>query len=368
MSRHLRTFIILGLTVGLMAFFLRNAELGQVWRAVSTSRLDLLVGSLVATVLSYIIRIERWHRLLQPVGPASWAAAGRATAIGFAANALLPRPVGEVLRPYVLARRERLSGSAAFATIVLERLFDLLAIVMAVAVFIVLDEGPTTAPQLVSALRLGAGVAGTFAVVGLVLVVWLVRSPNRVDSVARWCAYVAPGGLVRTVTRVAKRFLEGLSIVQRPGPIVVAMVLSVALWMSVSLAMLMASRAFGIDLPFAGAVILMGMVAIGVAVPTPAGVGGYHAAYQLGATALYGAGVDEAVGAALVLHVFAFGPVTVLGLIFMAQEGLRLGSLAGLGAVEAEESGGSKGAEPGVAAAAVSAVPVARTEDEGGLG
>ena len=347
MSWHLRTFIILGLTFGLMAFFLRNAELGSVWQAVSASRLDLLAGSLVASVLSYFIRIERWRRMLQPVGPVSWASAGRATAIGFAANALLPGRVGEVLRPYVLARRERLSGSAAFATIVLERLFDLLAIVLTVAVFSVLDDPPTTAAQLLGALRLGAGVAGTFAIVGLALVVVLVRRPNRVEKVARWCAYVVPGGLVRTVTRVAQRFLEGLSVVRRPGPLVVAMVLSVALWTSVSLGVLMASRAFGIDLPLGGAVILMGMVAIGVALPTPAGVGGYHAAYQLGATALYGAGVDEAVGAALILHIFAFGPVTVLGLVFMAQEGLRLSSLTGLDTAAVEQSVDSERAEAG---------------------
>ena len=371
MRRHLRTFIILGLTVGLMAYFLRNAELGRVWAAMSTSRLDLLVLSLLTTLLSYFIRVERWRRLLQPVGPASLASAGRATMIGFAANALLPGRVGEVLRPYVLARRERLSGSAAFATIVLERLFDLLAIVLAVAVFIVLYDPPTTAPELLQGLRAGAIVAGTVSLVALGLVILLVRSPNRADTVARWCAYVAPGGLVRTVTRVAQRFLQGLSVVRRPGPLVVAMVLSFALWASVAVSMLMTSLAFGIDLSFGGAVIIMGMVAIGVAVPTPAGVGGYHAAYQLGATALYGAGVDEAVGAALVMHVIAFGPVTLLGLVFMAQEGLGLGSLSGFSMADVERSARSDTGTPRGAGAPGPAVSVAPAEpggDDGGAG
>ena len=216
MSRYLRTFIILGLTVGLMAFFLRNAELDRVWAEMIASRIDLLVWSVLVTALSYLIRVERWRRLLQPVGPASLASAGRATVIGFAANALLPGRVGEVLRPYVLARRERLSGSAAFATIVLERLLDLLAIVLMVAVFIVLDDPPTTAPQLLRALRVGALGAGTFAILALVLLILLVRSPGRADTVARWCASVAPGSLARTVARVAQRFLQGLTVVRRP--------------------------------------------------------------------------------------------------------------------------------------------------------
>ena len=81
---------------------------------------------------------------------------------------------------------------------------------------------------------------------------------------------------------------------------------------------------------------------VGVAVPTPAGVGGYHAAYQLGATALYGAAVDQAVGAALVLHIFSFGPVTVLGLLFMAQDGLKVTGIRTLGTdVEVASSAGA---------------------------
>jgi hypothetical protein len=368
MSRYLRAFVILSLTVGLMAFFLRNAELDRVWAEMSTSRLDLLVWSLLAMALSYLVRVERWRRLLQPVGPASLASAGRATVIGFAANALLPGRVGEVLRPYVLARRERLSGSAAFATIVLERLLDLLAIVLMVAVFMVLDDPPTTAPQLLGALRVGALVAGIFAIASLALVVLLVRSPGRADRVARWCAYVAPSGVVRAITRVAQRFLQGLSVVRRPGPLVIAMLLSFVLWVSVSVSMWMTSLAFGIDLSFGGSVILMGMVAIGVSVPTPAGVGGYHAAYQLGATALYGAGVDAAVGAALVMHAISFGPVTLLGLVFMAQEGLRLGSLAGLGSAEAGRSAETETHVSGSTVDPVPVVSVAPAEDDGGVG
>ena len=90
MSPYLRAFVILGLSVGLMGFVLRNAELDRVWAEMSTSRLDLLAWSFLAIALSYLIRVERWRRLLQPVGPASRVSAGRATVIGFAANAWLP--------------------------------------------------------------------------------------------------------------------------------------------------------------------------------------------------------------------------------------------------------------------------------------
>ena len=364
MRRHLRTSIIIGLTVGLVAFFLRNAQLDQVWASMRAARVDLLIGSLGLMAVSYVVRVERWRRLLQPVGNASFWSAGRATMIGFAANALLPGRVGEALRPYVLAKREKLSGAAAFATVVLERLLDLLAIVLTVAGFIIVVDSPTNDPQLLATLRTAAVSGGAAAVVILTMMVWLARSPERTERAVRWCAYVAPGGAARVVTAVAQRFLQGLAVVGRPGPLIVAMVLSVALWLFVACSMLMTSLAFGIDVSFGESVILMGMVGVGVAVPTPAGVGGDHAAYQLGATALYGAGVDAAVAAALVMHVIAFVPVTVVGLVFMAQEGVRLSSLSGLSApsVDVSEPQATSGSSDRPLA-----TPLARSEDDGSV-
>ena len=355
----------MGLTVGLIAFFLRNAQVDRVWASMRGARIDLLAASLIAMAVSYLVRIERWRRLLQSVGDPSFRSTGRATMIGFAANSLLPGRVGEALRPYVLAKRERLSGAAAFATVVLERLLDLLAIVLTVAGFIIVVDSPTNDPQLLATLRTAAGTGGAAAVVVLAMMVWLARSPERTEQAVRWCAYVAPGGAARVVTAVAQRFLQGLAVVGRPGPLIAAMVLSVALWLSVAYSMLMTSLAFGIEVSFGESIVLMGMVAIGVAVPTPAGVGGYHAAYELGATSLYGAGVDEAVAAALVMHMIAFVPVTLLGLVLMAQEGLRLGSLPGL-AANRESSG--KGSNPRATSRSsdrAPATPLARSEDDG---
>ena len=116
----------------------------------------------------------------------------------------------------------------------------------------------------------------------------------------------------------------------------------------------------------------MGLTVVGVAVPTPAGVGGYHAAYQLGATALYGAAVDQAVGAALVMHIFSFGPVTVLGLLFMARDGLKLTGVGTLGTevrvASAHADGGSSDARSREMAPSQASVVPVRAEDDGSAG
>jgi uncharacterized membrane protein YbhN (UPF0104 family) len=94
--------------------------------------------------------------------------------------------------------------------------------------------------------------------------------------------------------------------------------------------------AFRLAVPFTGSFLLVALLVLGVAVPTPGYVGGFHAAFRYGATAFFGAADDAAVGAAIVLHVLSIAPALLLGLFFAAQEGLNLAGMQRL-ADEAEQ-------------------------------
>jgi len=78
---------------------------------------------------------------------------------------------------------------------------------------------------------------------------------------------------------------------------------------------------------------------IGVAVPTPGGVGSYHAAYRWGVTTFFGAQNDQAVAGAIVTHAISFVPVVLLGLLFMAQDGLSVRRLKDIAGTAKDESG-----------------------------
>jgi hypothetical protein len=100
------------------------------------------------------------------------------------------------------------------------------------------------------------------------------------------------------------------------------------------------SIAFNIAVPYAGAFLLQALLVLGVAVPTPGGVGSFHEAYRIGVTAFFGASNETAVAAALVTHLIAFVPAVGLGLLFMAQDGLSVGGLRHMaGAVRQQEGG-----------------------------
>jgi uncharacterized membrane protein YbhN (UPF0104 family) len=108
---------------------------------------------------------------------------------------------------------------------------------------------------------------------------------------------------------------------------VVSLLLSFPLWLTIAFGIWAVAVAFHLAIPFTGSFLMLSLLVIGVAVPTPAGVGGFHAMFRLGATMFFGASDDAAVGAAIVLHALTVLPYLTLGLLFAAQAGLNLSGM-----------------------------------------
>src|SRR3954447_13297525 len=122
MRPAIRTVLIFLLTIGLLAFAFRHTDFAGVWSKTRRADRGLLGLAVVVTGLTYGMRAWRWQSLLAPIGRTRFMNAFTTTVIGFAASALLPARAGEVLRPYLLARREGLNAPPAFPPISLERL------------------------------------------------------------------------------------------------------------------------------------------------------------------------------------------------------------------------------------------------------
>lgn len=341
MRASLRTALVALLAIGLLALFLRNTDLHQVWAEVQRARLDLVVLAVGITGLTYLFRAMRWQYLLAPIGRVSLRNAFTTTIIGFAATALLPARAGEVLRPWLLARKEGLSATAAFATIILERVLDTVMVLLLFGLFLLLTDpaisrGDETA---FARLKLGGAIAAAISVVVLVIMFVLAGHPATMASIERALQRVLPERIAGPATRLAHTFAEGLAIVRQPARLAMSMVLSIPLWLSIAAGIWTVSHAFHIELPFTGSFMIMALLVVGVAVPTPGAVGGFHYFYRLGVTAFYGAPNDRAVGAAIVLHAVSFLPVAIAGLVLLAREGLSLSRVGAI--VRADGAEGS---------------------------
>ncbi|HUQ89788.1 MAG TPA: lysylphosphatidylglycerol synthase transmembrane domain-containing protein [Vicinamibacterales bacterium] len=330
MRNIIRTVIVIVLAAGLLAIFLRNADLGRVWGSVRAARTDFLVLSLLITCATFVVRAERWQYLLSPLGKTRFGMVFRATVIGFAASAVLPARAGEVIRPYFLARREGLSATAAFATIIVERILDLVAVLLLMAAFLLwFDPGVGSRDsKAFETVRYGGLLMAPVAIATLTVMFLMAGHPERLHAWVLKAEAILPARIAAMIAGFAQTFAEGFAVVRSPARLAAAIGWSMVLWMAIASGIWAVSIAFGIAMPFTGAWLMLGPLVVGVAVPTPGGVGGFHEAYRFGATAFFGAEENTAVGAAIVLHAISVGPVIIAGLLFIVQDGLKLGGMA----------------------------------------
>lgn len=349
MRAHLRTFVLIAATGGLLALFLRQADLAQVWSEIRHASLSYLLLALLATLVTYIFRALRWKTLLLPLGRPPFGAIFRTTVIGFAANSLLPARAGEILRPYLLARQHRLSATSAFATVLFERLLDLVTVLAFFGCFVFVGRTARTAdPVLFRTVQLGGLAAAVAAVVGSALVFLVAGHPERLGRWTMRLGAFLPPRYASGLSRAVQRFASGFAVVRRPAPLIEALLLSIPLWLSIAAGIWFVSHAFHIEMDFLGTFLIVTLLTVGVAVPTPGAVGGFHYAYRVGATVFFAAPSERAVGAAIVLHAISFVPVALLGLVFMLQDGLDLGRLKRM-AADASQDPESPGGDDEVA-------------------
>lgn len=337
MRTHLRTIAVVALAVVLLAVFLWNVDLRGVVGEIARAQPEWLLLSLATMFVNLALRAWRWQFLLEPLGTASFSNAFQATAVGFAASTVLPARAGEVIRPYFLARRERLSATGAFATIILERVLDTLTVLLILAsfVFVFGRELGSATPAAFAALKALGAVAAGASLVTLAVLFYLARDPAALGQTLGRLARALPSKLAGLLAQVAEKFATGLGAVRRPGRLLMALGLSFPLWLCICLGIWAVVRAFHLTVPFTGSFLLVSMLVIGVAVPTPGAVGGFHEAVRIGLTFFFGAPNDAAVGAAIVLHAFSIVPSLLLGLMFAAHEGISVSRLRQL-ADEAE--------------------------------
>ena len=314
--------LVAGLTLGLLWWFFRDLDMREAWAAVRGARWTLIVTAALSVFLTYVLRAWRWLILLRPLGPARFQTALRTTIIGFMALSLLPARIGEVLRAYLLARKENLPPASTFATVIVERLLDMASVLLLFSIAL-----PFGGVEVGRSVKVAGLVFGAMFGVFLLLLFILAGHPERLGRWAGRLTRHLPQRLSDVLTHFTRTFAEGLKVMRSPGHLAVAMAWSLPVWMSIALTIWLTSRAFGLTFSVLGSFLVVGYLALGVSLPTPGGAGGFEWAYQLSVTEFFGASPAVAKTAAVVLHLVSMVPVTVAGLILMWQDGLTLGGL-----------------------------------------
>jgi len=319
----------LALAVGLLYAFFRGVDAEALLEVLKRARPWPLVGVVLSSIATYLIRAWRWGDLLGPVVRVRYRHLLSATFVGFMAGLLIPR-AGEVVRPYLVGRRYGVSVSAAFASIILERLVDLVTVLLLFAVYLYVLPPPAAQVEgeLMDLIKLGGGLTGLVALaVTALLLAFHAHGERTVDLLDR-LLFKLPERFAAPVSRALRSFAGGLGVL-RASPLHLARIFlqSLALWLVIAAGAFWSYRAYDVDLPFHSSFLMLAFLTVGVAIPTPGMVGGFHQAYRLALTQVFGVAAGPAVAGGLSMHFLTNLPVLLIGLALLGSEGLTLGKV-----------------------------------------
>lgn len=314
---------VLLLSVVLLAFFFRGTDVASIRDALLSASPKLIAAAIALTMVTYALRALRWQGLMVPIGTASFANCFATTVLGFTVNFLVPGGrVGEIARPYLLAKRESFPVSSTLATVLLERVLDLVTVVLLMGFALLFGDLSRQRSDAVASVRVGGVLGFGGAVAALLVMAFFARYPGRALEICKWMFRVLPAMWQDSANRMAATFATGLRVLVDGAGLFKAAALSILLWLNIAVGVWLGARALGAYFAYTSTFVVIGFLTVGVAVPTPGGIGGYHVMSALAMTSLLGIDASVAKAVALVNHAISFLPVTFIGIILFAKAGL----------------------------------------------
>lgn len=328
MRKH-RGKALLGLlvTVVLLWWTLRDVSFAEVMVHLRGADVWWLAAMVAVATLLFVPRAMRWHVLLLPAHPnTSFRSRFEAVCVGFMANNLLPARLGEFARAFSLSRIEPVGMSAAFGSLVVERVFDGLVLAAFLALSLA-SPGSPVADGGVGAARVRHLAVGAALLFGLAAVaLWLlVRFPDRaLRFYEHTLGRILSPDLTDRGADILAAFTEGLGALHRPSIFLRTLAWTVGVWLVAAASLWCGFRAFDIQaVGFGGAVFLQAVIGFAVALPSSPGFfGPFEFAVRL-VLGFYGVATARIVSFAFAYHILTFLPVTVMGLWFVHTIGLR---------------------------------------------
>ena len=318
----------LGIVLSAVLFYVafKDIDFARVTANMREANLALLLLSATCATLTVPARARRWRPILDPIAPnipldPLW----RATAIGVMLNNVAPARAGEPARAFALSRFvPQVSFPAAFASLAVDRLFDMV-------VLLLLMFGAMLDPAFPAGADIWGFSMSSIAAKGLFLVIValcglyaMVLFPARVLSLYEALARRIAPKLEEKGRIALVALMHGLSVLRSPSRFASVFAWTMLHWLLNALAFWTGFKAFGINAPYSAALFLQGVIAIGVAAPQAPGFFGIFELCGKEGLRLYGVSGDAAVTWAFGYHFISFLPITIIGGWYFLRAGLSL--------------------------------------------
>ena len=327
---RLKFWIGIAISAGLLSlmFWWTGFDFRSLWDAAKGVNPWYLLAAVAINLGIYIIRALRWRYLMAPVKErVKLSHLYSATMIGFMANNLLPARLGEIVRAYVIGRREDVPKSSAFATIVVERVFDSLSVFVLLLIVLALMPQSISGGHLAEVIRKTRTIS---LIGGIFLVVLLAALMSRQESLMNIAGSVlrrVSSRLAEKATGLINKFVHGLSVIKKPRLLVPIILLSAVHWGILWMPVYIIFKGYGLGLGVWASAFTFVVIAFAVALPsTPGFIGTFQAAVAA-ALVVLGVQKEKAVAISIVMWAIGYVPVVIVGLICLSRENLTLSGL-----------------------------------------
>jgi len=334
--KRLLVWIGIGVSALFLYLALRGLNLNLVWRVIKQANYWWIAPGVIVYFVGVGLRTWRWHYMLRQFKPVPVKRLFPVVCIGYAGNNIYPARAGEVIRSYVLKKNEDIPISGSLATVLVERTFD--GLIMLLFVFFALPfvSGiPVQYRNFVIILSVIFGIALIVFIAVAARPEWVMKFYTPI------AARLLPAKIRSKFDGVIERFLFGLASLQSPKDVIMIFMTSVLIWLAETLKYWFVMHAFAFSVSFIVLMLMNGIVNLFTTLPAAPGYIGTFDAPGIEVLVTVG-GVEPTIAAAytLVLHAALWLPITLLGIYYFFHERLHWSDFekATVAAEEAEEA------------------------------
>ncbi len=313
--------VVLYLGIGISLLFVAYAAVKMDFRKALEVILSAnplwLIPIAVINFVTFYLRALRWWYILAPTKKIPVIDILSALCIGFMANMILPMRTGELIRAYLISKKEQIGLSSVFGTVVLERVYDLLATIVLLIIVVFFASPANVSPEVWAFLKKGGITISAAFIVAMVFMVMLVHNYTKVNSILQVFYGFLPKGAAEKTESLVSAFRDGLRSLEEGRHIIAITLYTALLWIIIVLINSLFLPMFNLGFSLEMAVVLSLFIVFGVMVPSSPGfVGPLHAGIVI-ALGLYGVEFDEALGIAIVIHIVIFIMLVAQGFFFL---------------------------------------------------
>ena len=295
-----------------------------------------VLPTVIIVIISFVLRAMRWRIILESSHKISIQRAFHPMMIGFMMNCLLPGRVGELARPAILKKEEKVAFATGLATVAAERVFDIcLLVLMLVITFSAVNISPDFTLEFGSyalnrdtleTVFSGMVKMGVVLIAGIVLISiakirkWVNSLIMKLPNLFFFTGLNFKTALTRNVCQPLTGFVEniarGFQLIRYPKKLIACFVLSLLVWGLHALSYYLFSLGSpGIDLTFVELAAVMVIIMFFIALPSVPGFWGLWEAGGMFALSLFGISGKDALGFTLANHAVQLFPVIILGFV-----------------------------------------------------